>query len=96
MVNFLLYLAQIIDPEKIGIPQVDADDTTVTRILQYVFVLIGAISVLIIFIAGIRYMISTGDPQKTATAKNTIIYAAVGLVISVSSLAIIQFIVGKL
>ncbi len=85
------YLSQI-DQNSLDLPHVEADTSTVTRVLQYIFVIIGAISVLIIVIADIRYMISTGDPQKTATAKSTIIYAVVGLIISLSAFAIIQFI----
>ncbi len=76
-----------------NIPQVKADSTAVTSILKYIFVTIGAISVLMIFIGGIRYIVSTGDPQRTATAKNTILYAVIGLIISISAFAIVEFII---
>ncbi len=76
---------------QVDIPKVDADDDTIKNVLNYVFAAIGAISVLMIIIGGIRYIISTGDPQKTTSAKNTIIYAIVGLVISVSAFIIVSF-----
>ncbi len=72
-----------------GIPIVPADASTLQRVLQYVFAIIGAVAVLIVIIAGIRYIVSAGDPQRINTSKNTIIYAVVGLVISVSAYIIV-------
>lgn len=43
----------------------------------------GIASLIIIILAGILYAVSVGEPQKTKTAKDAILYAAVGLVISV-------------
>lgn len=43
---------------------------------------IGIAALIVMIIAGILYATSTGDPQKTRTAKDAILYAAVGLVVS--------------
>ena len=51
--------------------------------------------VLKIVIAGINYSLSSGDPAKTASAKNTILYAVIGLVIIASAIAITGYIIGK-
>ncbi|HSX53067.1 MAG TPA: pilin [Patescibacteria group bacterium] len=78
------------------LPKVPADPAELNKILSIVFVVTGAISVLIITIAGFRYTLSNGDPQATTRARNTIIYAAIGLVISISAFAIVSFVVGRL
>jgi Type IV secretion system pilin len=57
--------------------------------------LTGVASIIIIIIAGIKYITSTGDPGKVSSAKDTILYAVVGLVVSVTARAIILFIVNR-
>lgn len=58
-------------------------------------VITGVISVFMMLIAGLRYINSSGDPQKTATARKTIIYAAVGVVVSVVAGVGVRFILSK-
>ena len=50
-----------------------------------VFSVIGAVAFLMIVIAGLNYTTSHGESEKTARARRTIIYAAIGLIISVSA-----------
>lgn len=52
----------------------------VARLLAYGT---GAASVIMIMIGGVKYIISTGDPTQINGAKNTILYALIGLVVSV-------------
>lgn len=65
-------------------------------ILQIVFATMGAIAILVIAVAGLQYVLSNGDPQKTARAKDTIIYAVIGLVVAIMSFAIVTFVLGRL
>lgn len=44
---------------------------------------------------GIQYMISQGEPDKTAKAQGTIINAAIGLVVAVASAAVVSYIAGR-
>ena len=74
-----------------GIPQVAASHSELTTILNIAIGIIAAISVLFIMIGGLRYILSDGDPQKASKAKNTIIYAVVGLLIAISAEAIVAF-----
>jgi uncharacterized membrane protein YidH (DUF202 family) len=74
-----------------GIPQVAATHSELTTILNIAIGIIAAVSVLFIMIGGLRYILSDGDPQKASKAKNTIIYAAVGLIIAISAEAIVAF-----
>ena len=55
------------------------------------FGILGAIAFLIIVIAGLQYVLAQGDAQATAKAKNTIIYALVGLVLAIVAQSIVSF-----
>ena len=65
----------------------------VKRIINILLFVIGAIAVLMIVIGGLRYVISGGDGSQTKAAKDTILYAVVGLVIALMAYAIINFVV---
>src|SRR6266498_3162289 len=54
--------------------------------------LVGAIAVIMIIIGGLRYVISNGDSKQTESAKNTILYAVIGLVVAIASFAIVGFV----
>lgn len=62
----------------------------IQTVLGIVFGIIGALSFLVIVIAGMRYMLAQGDPSATTQAKNTIIYALVGLVIAITAESIVS------
>lgn len=91
MINILLHLAAA-NP----FPQVKADSSTIAIINDIVFGIIGGIAVLMMVIGGFRYIISSGDPQQTNDAKNTLIYAAVGLAVAISAYAIVSLIANRL
>ena len=66
--------------------------TTVTNVLLF---LIGAVSVIMLIIGGIRYTISNGDQGAVTSAKNTILYAIIGLVVAILSFAAVSFVTGQ-
>lgn len=78
------------------LPNPTADSARIQTILSTVFVITGAIALLTITIAGFRYTISHGDPRLIEQSKNAILYAVIGLVVSISAFAIINFVVGRL
>jgi hypothetical protein len=93
IVHTLFYtFAQIKNP----FPEVPAGQNVITTILNIVFGVVGSLSLLFIVIGGFRYVVSGGDPQNTARAKNTIIYAVVGLVVTLLAAAIVNYVVGNL
>ncbi len=53
---------------------------TITNVLLF---LIGAISVIMLIVGGIRYVVSGGDSTAVQNAKNTILYAIVGVVVAI-------------
>ncbi|MFZ2494721.1 MAG: hypothetical protein WAW60_03070 [Candidatus Saccharimonadales bacterium] len=66
---------------------------TVTNILLYI---VGAISVIMLIIGGIRYVVSGGDQSAVTAAKNTILYAIVGIVVAILAFAAVNFVVESL
>ena len=73
----------------------NANSAELRTILSLVFNVVGAISLLVITLSGLRYIISNGDPKNIAQAKDGIIYALIGLVIAISAQAIVVFVIGN-
>lgn len=72
---------------------------TVARIISQVInimsILVGVMAVIMIIISGIRFITSGGDPNNVGAAKNTIIYAIVGLVVVAMSQVIVRFVLTR-
>ena len=66
--------------------------TTISNVMLFV---VGAISVIMVVIGGLRYVISGGNSGNITAAKNTILYAVVGLVIAIMAYAIVNFVIGS-
>lgn len=64
--------------------------TLVTNILLFV---IGAISVIVIIIGGIKFVTADGDSGKIKSARETILYAIVGIIIALLAYAIVNWVV---
>lgn len=62
----------------------------ITNILLFI---LGAVSVVMIIIGGIRYVVSAGEGSAVKGAKNTILYAVVGLVVALLAYAIVNFVI---
>lgn len=93
---YLLQLAGAIDNTDIGIPDVKASPTQLSQVIAAVFLVIGSISLLFILIGAFRYVISNGDQGQISQAKNTILYAVIGMVISMLAFTIVQFVLGSI
>lgn len=65
----------------------------VTNTILYI---VGIIAVIMLIIGGIRYVISGGDSKKVTDAKNTVLYAIIGLVIAFLAFAIVNFVISAL
>lgn len=64
--------------------------TTLTNTLLFV---VGALSVLMIILGGMRYVLSGGNATSVTAAKNTILYAVVGLMVCIFAYSIIAFVI---
>ncbi len=65
---------------------------TIQQLTDVLIFIIGAIAVLMIIIGGIRYVLSAGDQTALTSAKNTILYAVIGLVVAFTAYAIVHFV----
>ena len=70
--------------------------TLIKNIINLLLTLVGIIAVIMIIVGGIRYTTSGGSSSEIDTAKNTIIYAVVGLVIAIMAYAIVNFVLSML
>ena len=66
------------------------------QITNTVLYIVGIIAVIMLIIGGIRYVVSGGDSKKVTDAKNTVLYAIIGLVICFFSYAIVNFVITSL
>ena len=66
---------------------------TIMNIINVVLGIVGIIAVIYIIIGGINYMTSLGDPGKVQKAKNTILYAIIGLVVVILAGVIVNFVI---
>lgn len=101
MLYYFLWLAQATDikADDIGLPKVQANEQTLGDVVGAAFIAIGGIATLYLLIGAFRYVIAGGGGSKGADiekAKNTILYAVVGIVISLSAFTIVQFVLGRL
>lgn len=69
---------------------VDSAVNAAVTILSYV---VGIVAVIMIIIAGFKYLTSGGDANKVGSAKSTLIYAIIGIVIAVLAQVIVHYVV---
>ena len=83
-------------PTQCNIDKEEEGDDLVSSVKTIINVVLGVLSfvaVAIIILGGVSYMTSQGDPAKATKAKNTIIYAVIGLVVSLLAFAIVNFVI---
>ena len=68
---------------------------TIRRAIQIFQVVVGLISVFMLIIGGLKYITSGGDSGSVGSAKNTILYAVIGLVVVGLAQVIVQFVLNR-
>ncbi len=63
-------------------------------VINTLLFIVGAVSVIMIIVGGIRYTISGGNTSSITAAKNTILYAVIGLVVAIIAFAIVNWVIG--
>lgn len=90
MLPYLRLLANIIDTS--GLPKVTGDNAVSTA-LNIIFGVSASIALLMAVIGGFRYIVANGDPNAVSSAKNTILYAIIGLIVVMAAYSIVAFVV---
>ena len=63
-------------------------------VINWILVIAGIVAVGFIIFAGIRYVTSGGDAEKVKSAKNTLLYAIIGLLIAALAMVIVNIVLG--
>ena len=71
---------------------IDRPNDLVKNVVNGILYFVGILSVVMLIWGGILYTTSAGDSNKVTTAKNTIMYAVIGLVIAIFAYAIVNFV----
>lgn len=78
------------------LPNVVANSSLLSIILNLVMSIAGAIAVIIIILAGFKYVTSQGESSKINQAKNSILYAAIGLTVDALAFVIVNFVLSHI
>lgn len=78
-----------------NLPNPSADAGRIVEFANVAISIFAAVAVLVIVVAGFRYIIAKGEPQALTQAKNMIVYALIGLAVCVMAFAIVNFVIGR-
>jgi len=77
-------------------PKASCDDSGVAKVVQTAVQIlswvIGVAAIIVIILAGFKYITSGGDAGKVGNAKNTLIYAMIGLAVAVLAQLLVHFV----
>lgn len=77
--------------------QTGSKDTDAKQVIQSIVNLLmfitGAVAVIMIVIGGIKYVTSAGEASQAKSAKDTILYAVIGLIVAIVAYAVVTFII---
>jgi cytochrome bd-type quinol oxidase subunit 2 len=80
-----------VDPEEAG----STVNTILSNVINIFSIIVGVVSVIMIIVGGLKYITSGGDSGNVSGAKNTILYAIIGLVIVALAQVIVNFVLGR-
>jgi len=85
-----------IDADSVNIPNTGATASQILASgLNMIYVVAGIVAVIVIILAGYKYVTAAGDSAAISKAKNTILYAVVGLVVIILAFAVTWFVIGR-
>ena len=72
----------------------DGTTAIIPRLINLMLFVVGILAIVMLIFGGIRYVISGGDAGRVKDAKNTILYAIVGLIVAILGYAIVNWVIG--
>lgn len=78
------------------VPQGKFNSGSLDTIFGIVFAVMGAIALITLLLASLKYVTSRGEPAEVAKAKNAIIYSVIGIVVIASAFTIVSFVAVRL
>ncbi len=70
-------------------------NSIITTVVNVLSLIVGVVAVIMIIVGGLKYITSSGDSGNVTAAKNTIMYAIIGLVIVALAQIIVRFVLAK-
>ncbi len=70
-------------------------DSILSTVISILSVIVGIVAIIMIIVGGLKFITSGGEASKTAAARNTIIYALVGLVVAIAAQLIVHFVLNR-
>jgi len=67
----------------------------VAAVINILSTVIGIAAVIMIIVAGFKYITSGGDAGNVSSAKNTLVYALVGIAVAVLAQFLVHFVINK-
>jgi len=64
-------------------------------VINILSVVVGVVAIIMIIVGGLKLITSGGEASKTASARNTILYALIGLVVAVLAQVLVHFVLNK-
>jgi hypothetical protein len=86
-----------LDAANCGTPKNGIDlNQTISAVVNILSLVVGVVAVIMVIIGGFMYVISNGDSSKLTSARNTITYALVGIVIVAFAQAFVRFVLARI
>ncbi len=92
----LMLGAELTDPTADPVSAEDQVSQIIATIINLFSLVVGVISVIMIIIGGLKYITSGGDSGNVTGAKNTILYAVIGLVVVALAQVIVRFVIEQI
>jgi Type IV secretion system pilin len=83
------------ETDETGASAAERVDQIVTQVIDILSLVVGVVAVIMIIVGGLRYITSGGESGSVTGAKNTILYAVVGLIVVAMAQVIVRFVVSR-
>lgn len=70
-------------------------ETAIAAAINLISIVVGVIAVIMVIVGGLKYILSSGDSNNINSAKNTILYAIIGLVIVAFAQIIVRYVLNN-
>jgi hypothetical protein len=81
----------VLTPRRPGTVSADAPKNIIVNVIEYGLWFLGALAFVFVIYGGILYLTSGGDSDKTKKARDTLLYAVIGVIVIVLALVIVQW-----
>lgn len=72
--------------------ELDGNQGVITTIINTMLFIVGLLAVIMIIYAGIRFVTAHGDEKQVESARQTIIYSVVGLIVAILAYALVNWV----